>query len=395
MKPYLHATLASTIAWAGNIYDLLIITYVYQYIESTFHIGYVMVSLLFSFGLLGRVVGGTLFGRFSDKYGRKPVLIFTTLGYSLSHGIMAFSPNVIVLFLARLFEGVFMGGEWTAGTVIAYESAPVSVRGILTGIVQSGYGMGYALTGAMYIYFSPLISEDWRIFLATGTFPLLLVPYMKLKVPESKPTRVSKVKVEYRDYLNLILKSTLAMSGMFVAYFSVFGNYPTFAEKLIGISPSTLGLTLLISNVGLAISFIVFGRLADRINVRKLILSALVTLTVSLFFTVPGFINLGPLASIISTMVYASSCGFWPLIPLLLAHSVPVEVRGLLSGMSYNIGGLVGGIAEVITGIAMQYMGILGMAKIIDIINLVALITVFISVITWPRAAIHTSSHNV
>ncbi|BCS92261.1 MFS transporter [Metallosphaera javensis (ex Sakai et al. 2022)] len=391
MKPYLHATLASTIAWAGNIYDLLILTYVYQYIEDTFHIDYVLVSLLFSFGLLGRVIGGTLFGRFSDRYGRKPVLMFTTLGYSAFHGLMAFSPNVIVLFIARLFEGIFMGGEWTAGTVVAYESAPVSIRGVLTGIVQSGYGIGYALTGAMYIYFSPFIAQDWRIFLATGTFPLLLVPYMKLKVPESKTVRVSKVKVEYKDYLNLILKSTMAMAGMFVAYFSVFGNYPTFAEKLIGISASTLGLTLLVSNLGLAISFIVFGRLADRINVRKLIISALVTLTASLFFTVPGFVNLGPLASIIATVIYASSCGFWPLIPLLLAHSVPMEVRGLLSGMSYNIGGLVGGIAEVVTGMAMQYMGIVGMAKIIDIINLVALITVFISVITWPRAAIHSS----
>ncbi len=226
MKPYIHATLASTVAWAGNIYDLLIITYVYSYIEKTFGISYTLVSLLFSLGLLGRVVGGTLFGRLADKYGRKPILMLTTLGYSLFHGIMAFSPDLPVLFVSRTLEGIFMGGEWTAGTIVAYESAPVSIRGILTGIVQSGYGIGYAFTGLTYLFFSSTMSQDWRLFLATGAFPILLVPYMKLKVPESRASFIKTVRVRYRDYSNLILKSTMAMSGMFIAYFSVFGNYP-------------------------------------------------------------------------------------------------------------------------------------------------------------------------
>ncbi|WP_252896606.1 hypothetical protein [Metallosphaera hakonensis] len=153
-------------------------------------------------------------------------------------------------------------------------------------------------------------------------------------------------------------------------------------------TPSELGLTLLVSNLFLAFSFILFGRLADRVNIRKLIYGALVTLSLSLIFTVPGFIQVGSLTSIISTVIYASSCGFWPLIPLLLAHSVPTEIRGLLSGMSYNIGGLMGGITEVLTGISMEYLGVLGMAKVIDVLNILAFITVFISVISWPRASI-------
>jgi SHS family lactate transporter-like MFS transporter len=74
----------------------------------------------------------------------------------------------------RLLEGIFMGAQWTAGTVLAYEKAPVSLKGIITGIVQSGYGIGYAMTGVAYI----LLNNDPRLFLITGSIPLILIPYI-------------------------------------------------------------------------------------------------------------------------------------------------------------------------------------------------------------------------
>ncbi|WP_231112403.1 MFS transporter [Stygiolobus azoricus] len=67
---------------------------------------------------LGRIMGGTYFGNVADKIGRKPVSIIGTTGYSL----FTFIPNVEVLYASRIIEGMFMGAQWTAGTVLAYES---------------------------------------------------------------------------------------------------------------------------------------------------------------------------------------------------------------------------------------------------------------------------------
>ncbi|MCI2414212.1 MAG: MFS transporter [Candidatus Aramenus sp.] len=385
MRRYVHATIASTLAWAGNIYDLLLITYVYPYLSSAYSLNFFALSALFALGLIGRVIGGLAFGRYADAIGRKPVLIIGTGGYAVFQGIMAFSPNVFLLFAFRLLEGVFMGGEWTAGTVIAYEQAPTSMKGVVTGIVQAGYGIGYALTGATYLLFLPVIHTEWRYFLLVGALPLLLVPYIQFKVCESRSS-TSSASVKYKDYYPVLVKATLGISGMFVAYFSLFGNYPVVEEYYSHVSPSEVGDILTVANLLLAVSFVLFGRLADYVNKKKLIYAGLIGLLVSLPFAVPGLAPVNNVAIYLGTVVFAFSTGFWPLMPLLVAETVPLEVRGTLSGFAYNFGSFVGGMANIVLGFIGSAFGMGALAKAIDGAGMLAIAVVLVSVITWPKS---------
>ncbi|PVU69293.1 MFS transporter [Sulfolobus sp. SCGC AB-777_L09] len=329
MKEYIHATISSTLAWAGNIYDLLLITYVYSYLMSYFSLSYFDITILFALGLIGRVLGGMIFGKYADLIGRKPVMIIGTGGYALFQLLMAFSPNAILLFIFRGLEGIFMGASWTASMVLAYEKAPASMRGLITGIYQSGYGIGYGLTGLAYLFFINSMSYDWRIFLITGSLPLLLLPYIHFKVSESIKINKETRKVKYKDYLRVLINATIAMSGMFIAYFSVFGNYTTVALSYAKMPPYLLALLMLIANLLLAFSFVLFGRLADKISKRRLIYIGVSGLLSSILFSVPPFsflINYDTM--FIGTVVFAFSTGFWPIMPLLLAESVPICVRG-------------------------------------------------------------------
>jgi SHS family lactate transporter-like MFS transporter len=388
MKEYIHATISSTLSWAGNIYDLLLITYVYSYLMIAFSLNYLDISILFALGLIGRVAGGMIFGKYADLMGRKPVMIIGTGGYALFQGLMAFSPNALLLFVFRGLEGLFMGAAWTAGMVLAYEKAPVSARGFVTGIYQAGYGIGYALTAVTYFIFLSNLASDWRLFLLTGAFPLILLPYIQLKVGESiKKTEVEKPR--YKDYLDVLIKATLAMSGMFIAYFSVFGNYTTIALYYAKIPPYFLATLMLVANMILAGSFVLFGKLADKINKRKLIYAGVIGLLASIPFSVPIFSFLiNPYIMFIGTVGFAFSTGFWPVMPLLLADSVPINVRGFLSGFAYNMGGLMGGIANIILGVISSLYGISALAKSIDGFVIFSLILVFVSVITWPKRKI-------
>ncbi|MQL54390.1 MFS transporter [Acidianus ambivalens] len=388
MKEYIHATISSTLSWAGNIYDLLLITYVYSYLMIAFSLNYLDISILFALGLIGRVAGGMIFGKYADLMGRKPVMIIGTGGYALFQGLMAFSPNALLLFVFRGLEGLFMGAAWTAGMVLAYEKAPVSARGFVTGIYQAGYGIGYALTAVTYFIFLSSLASDWRLFLLTGAFPLILLPYIQLKVGESiKKTEVEKPR--YKDYLDVLIKATLAMSGMFIAYFSVFGNYTTIALYYAKMPPYFLATLMLVANMILAGSFVLFGKLADKINKRKLIYAGVIGLLASIPFSVPIFSFLiNPYIMFIGTVGFAFSTGFWPVMPLLLADSVPINVRGFLSGFAYNMGGLMGGIANIILGVISSLYGISALAKFIDGFVIFSLILVFVSVITWPKRKI-------
>ncbi len=383
MKFYIHSTLSSTFAWAGNIYDLVLVTYVYSEIEKAYNIGLLYVSLLFSLGLIGRFFGGTYFGNISDKIGRKPVLIISTAGYAIFSGIMAFSPLVIILFLSRLIQGIFMGGEWASGTVLAYEFSPKNITGTIVGIVQSGYGIGYALTGLTYVLFLSTITVNWRLFLFTGFIPIMIIPYAFLKIPRENIIK-SREKIPIKNYAKDLIKITIIMSGMFGAYFSIFSYYPTIAP-LYGIKQSYIGLLMIIANIVLAFSFILFGKLSHKINKKLLIIIATIILMFAAFLSMPFIAKIFNF-SVIGILLYSFGAGDWTLIPLLLIEKVPERVRGALSGTSYNLGALIGGFISLIIGFFETFLGYsIKLLLLIDIITFISLVAVLLTIISWDN----------
>ena len=376
MNKWVHATIASTFAWAGNIYDLLIVTYVYEELYKCFNAPTVVGTLLFALGLIFRVIGGYTFGKIADTRGRKLVLNIGTAGYSLSQALMALSPNVFVLLFARALQGLFMGAQWTAGTVIAYENAPPSIRGMINGIVQAGYGLGYALTGVTYILFS----SNWRLFLLTGAIPIFLVPYITLKVSDVKSFKTERRKVDISSYASVLIRSTIVIAGMFFSYYSIFAVYPEFLEAL-KISKDTVGILMLVSNVLLAFSFIGFGRAADIISKRKLIIYGVLGEMVGLPFMLAVINNVNVITA--GLLTYTVATGFWPLAPLLIVESVPMEVRGALTGLTYNLGSIIGGIGSIIMGALVDYSGIASAGKWGLILGYGSLLVVFLTLATW------------
>jgi SHS family lactate transporter-like MFS transporter len=376
MQRWVHATIASVFAWAGNIYDLLIITYVYSDLAKCLGVTTFIGTLLFSFGLVFRVIGGYIFGRIADIRGRKLVLNIGTAGYSLSQLGLALSPNVFSLLLFRALQGLFMGAQWTAGTVIAYENAPPSMRGLVNGVVQAGYGIGYALTGVAYIF----LYNNWRLFLVTGAIPLVLLPYTIAKVSDVIKFSNSRAKVRIKDYLGVLIRSTVVIAGMFFSYYSIFAVYPDFLVAL-GVSKAFVGFLMTVSNLALAISFVVFGKVSDKIEKRKLIIYGVLGEMVGLPFMLAiihssGLVTLG-------LMIYTVSTGFWPLAPLLIIESVPMEIRGSLTGLTYNLGSIVGGVGSAVMGLLVNVYGVLSTTEWGLIMGYGSLFMVFMTLITW------------
>jgi len=84
----------------------------------------------------------------------------------------------------RALFGIGMGGEWGVGASLAMEAAPVRLRGILSGILQSGYTLGYLLAAVAARFLLPAFG--WRAMFWAGAAPALLALYIRTKVPESE-----------------------------------------------------------------------------------------------------------------------------------------------------------------------------------------------------------------
>ena len=71
-----------------------------------------------------RPVGALLFGMLADRYGRRPVLMFNILSFSVIELACAFAPSLSALLVLRALFGIAMGGEWGVGAALVFETLP-------------------------------------------------------------------------------------------------------------------------------------------------------------------------------------------------------------------------------------------------------------------------------
>src|SRR4029077_7632722 len=124
------------------------------------------------------------FGVLADRFGRRIPLMANVIYFSIIEVACGFAPNYTVFLTLRALFGIGMGGEWGVGASLAMEAAPVRWRGILSGILQSGYSAGYLLASVAARFVLPSLGWRWMFWL--GALPALLALYIRTKVPESE-----------------------------------------------------------------------------------------------------------------------------------------------------------------------------------------------------------------
>src|ERR1700761_9166154 len=139
------AFVASFLGWALDAFDYFLLTFILKDIAAEFHVETEVMATAITLTLIARPFGAFVFGRLADRFGRRPVLMFDVALYSVLAAASAFSPNLITLFVLRLLFGFAMGGEWGIGASLALETIPAKSRGVVSGILQEGYPVGFFL----------------------------------------------------------------------------------------------------------------------------------------------------------------------------------------------------------------------------------------------------------
>jgi SHS family lactate transporter-like MFS transporter len=84
-------------------------------------------------------------------------------------------------------------------------------------------------------------------------------------------------------------------------------------------------------------------------------------------------------------LLYTVSTGFWPIAPLLVIESVPLELRSALTGLSYNLGSVMGGVGSVVMGTLVTIFGIGSSSLWGNVLCYSALTVVMAVLITWSK----------
>ena len=184
-------------------FDTSIIAGATPFIQQEFVAQNWQIEMVVSFCVLGAFFGAILSGFFADKFGRKRVMIATSLLFIVGTLVATFAPNIEILALGRFLLGSAIGVASYAVPLFIAEVAPANKRGslvlwngaFLTGGQVIAFGVNYSLTA----------SGDWRMMIATGLVPAILLFVGMCFMPYSPKWLFSKGrKTEARETLTKI-----------------------------------------------------------------------------------------------------------------------------------------------------------------------------------------------
>ncbi|SFO47927.1 MFS transporter, MHS family, alpha-ketoglutarate permease [Actinomadura madurae] len=332
-------------------------------------------AAIFAVGFFMRPVGGWLLGRFADRRGRRPALTLSVSLMSASALLIAVAPTydsaghlgAAILLVARLMQGLSVGGEYAAGAVYLAESAPPGRRGLasafqyvsMTAGQLTGLGLEIVLQEAMSE--QKLESFGWRIPFFVGTFGAAAVYYLRrglLAETEAYAGQEDGMPAPERGTLRRVLahrrEAALVMAltmGGTVAYYTYTTYLTKYLSSTAGLSRETASLVSFCSLVVFMLLQPALGALSDRIGRRPLLIAfglgaSLGTVSLlSALSRVTGFAS--ALALSLTGLVIVS--GYTSVNAVVKAELFPTHVRALGVALPYALANaLFGGTAEYV-----------------------------------------------
>jgi SHS family lactate transporter-like MFS transporter len=246
--------------------------------------------------------------------------------------------------------GIGMGAEWPAGAALAMESWPARSRGLMSGVLQGSWSIGFLLSSLAYGLLYDHIG--WRGLLILGVLPALAVVWIRIYVKEPKVwvenRRIQREqKQEFkaplldifrRRMLPNTLMACLWMASGFVIYYSVYGMFATHLQKDLHLSAGMVAMPIALANLVAFLASGAWGYVADVLGRRwAMIIPAAIGALVTPFYLMFDSYALVSGAFILQGAFLGAIYGQNP---SYLSERFPTEVRATASGFCYHQGAI-------------------------------------------------------
>lgn len=329
-------------------------------------------AAVFAVGFLMRPVGGWLLGRYADRHGRRAALtasVFLMCGGSL---LIALTPSYrsigiaapVLLLLARLLQGLSVGGEYGASATYLSEMAGQRHRGFWSSFQYVTLIMGQLLALAVLLVLQRVLTPEqldawgWRVPFFIGAACAVVAVWLRrgLRETDAFTERVRDAQAPRRSTVRALARhprAVLTVVGLTAGGTVAFYTFTTYAQKFL---VNTAGFTRADATLISAGSLLLFmclqplvGAISDRVGRRPVLMS----------FGIVGSLGTVPLMTALGSSTSAAGA-FWLLVAALAAVSgytainavvkaelFPTEIRALGVGLPYALAvSLFGGTAE-------------------------------------------------
>ncbi|WP_068496209.1 MFS transporter [Paenibacillus kribbensis] len=217
------------LSWLFDAMDVGLLSFIVAALAKEWHLGSEQIGLVTSMNSIGMVFGAALAGILADRYGRRAILVWTLLIFSIASGLSAFATGLGMLLVLRFIAGAGLGGELPVASTLVSESVPVKERGRAVVLLESFWAAGWILSALIAYFVIP--KYGWQMAFILGAVPALYALYLRRAVEDSPRYKQQSVKLPLRERLASIWsganrKSTLMLWILwFTVVFSYYGMF--------------------------------------------------------------------------------------------------------------------------------------------------------------------------
>jgi len=320
------------------------------YVESL-GAGALAIGLLLSTYSLFQLLSAPILGELSDRFGRRPVLLFSLGGTVISFALMGFANTLFLLFLARIIDGASGGNISTAQAYIAditNKKSRTQGMGMMMAAISLGFILGPAIGGLLSVYG---YSVPAFVAAAVALIAMILTYFF---LPESfrpvvrtaaqtaaaRRKRIFRLK-DFYDALthpNIGLFSTISFM-MMLAFSLMQGTFALFTEHTLHFTAETNGLIFAyLGIVGVLVQILLLPKILKKIPENLVIIFSLTSMALSLFII--AFASSMSALIVAVTFLALGNGVSGPVIAGTISKPTPDDEQGNIAGMNQSVGSM-------------------------------------------------------
>lgn len=338
--------------WTWDAFDYFAVSLNASSIATDLDVSVKQVTWGITLVLMLRSIGGVLFGLWGDRYGRKwPYIVNMALLVVLQIGL-GFIKTYKQFLAVRALFGIAMGGMFGNCAACALDDCPKKARGIISGLFQEGYALGYLLVVVFQRAITDNSSHGWRALFWFSAGPPVIFITWRFLLPETDAFLkqqertnsadkiggfVSDGKKVLKQYWLILIYLILLMSGFNFMSHGSQDLYPTLLTKQLHYGTDRSTVTNSVANLGAIFGGAIFGHFSTFIGRRLSILIAVVLGGAMIYpwaFLTNSGINAG------AFFLQCGVQGAWGVVPIHLSELSPPQYRSFVTGVAYQLGNL-------------------------------------------------------
>jgi len=338
------------------------------YYATDFGAGATMVGILISAFSIAQLIVAPTWGRFSDRYGRRPAILAGLLLTAVAYALFAYAGSIVALLVSRLIQGT---GGGTIGVVQAYVADASKPKqrtkslGWLSVVTSMGAVAGPAFGSAMISLGGRrapgLAAAALSVLVAIFAWRFLRESH-ELRQTTSQPpastltsrAAILRVFTAWREPApRLIWIYTIAIG----AFYGTIQTVPLLLSNRFAVTEANIGyFVMYLGGMGVLVRSLLLGRMVDRFGEARLSRLGIVILALGLAST--GLATGYPMLAVGFTLMPLGTAFIFPCVTGLLSTVVASNERGLYMGVQHTFGGVSRVAFPILAGFLMDHAGI-------------------------------------